>query len=228
MKVVSILKGSTVQVAKPNKPFGFLPDMIQVVTEHFHFQEFPTDFSKLISHGSADAESPAVFRHGKVDIDGRSLVIDELHVYQNGTIVSMPASTKDSDLVTDYVFRWAGERFEMEFQLLGTRNHFSQLEVTFERPLAELFLPLKEIGTAINQGLDPSWKSMPPYELIDIHFGMDPLRAPQPNPGLFKIEARAQMPFDFGLYFCEAAMTTDAHVAILLRFEQICLERFAK
>lgn len=227
MKLVLILKGSTVRVAKPNKPFGYLPEVAQIVTEHFGFQEYPIDFSKLIPHGTSEPESPAIFRHGKVEIEDRSLLIDELQIYQNGSIVSTPGNTTDADLITDYLYRWAGERFQLDFQVIGTGSHFSQVEIQFDRTLQDLFSPLKEIGTAINRGLEPSWESLPPYQLINVHFGLDPTKTPQVNPGMFKIEARAQMPLDLGLYFCEAAMTTDNHLTVLGRFERICLEHFA-
>ena len=228
MKLISILKGSTINAAKPSAPFGYLPEVIAAVTEHYKFVEFPTDFSKLISHGDTQAESPAVFRHGKVDIGDRSLVIDELQIFQNGTIVSMPNNTTDSDVVTESLLRWANDRFHLEFQPIKPLAHFSQLEVQFERPLPDLFSPLKEIGAAINKGLDPFWDPMPPYELINLHFGMDPTKAPKVNSGLFKIERRAEMPFEQGLYFCEASMSTDNHLTILARFERICLEYFAE
>ncbi len=227
MKLVQILKGSTVRVAKPDKPFGYLPEVTQVVTEHFGFQEYPIDFSKLLAHGAVDAESPANFRHGKVEIDGRQLLIDELQIYQNGTIVSVPGNTSDSDLITDYLFRWANERFQLNFQIIGAGSHFSQLEVEFDRSLADLFPALKEIASAINKGLDSSWESIPAYQLINLQFGLDPTKAPQVNPGMFRIEARANMALETKLYFCEATMKTDNHMTILSRFERICLEKFA-
>ena len=228
MNLISIIKGTTIEAAKPNKPFGYLPEAIQVVVKHFGFLEFPTEFSKLLPHGATDAESPAIFRHGTVNINNRDLVIDELQVFQNGIIVSTPNNTTDSDLITDYIFKWAGDHFGLEYLPIRPKTHFSQLEIQFERSLSELFSPLIEIGTAINNALDKPWESMPHYELINIHFGFDPLKAPVINTGVFRIEARAQMPLDLGIYFCEAAMTTDKHLAILTRFETICLEKFAK
>ena len=202
--------------------------MTQVVTEHFGFQEYPIDFSKLLPHGTADPESPANFRHGKVEIDGRQLLIDELQIYQNGTIVATPGNTSDSDLITDYLYRWANERFQLNFQIIGMGSHFSQLEIEFDRSLADLFPALKEIGSAINKGLDSSWESIPAYQLINLQFGLDPTKAPQINPGIFRIEARVNMALETKLYFCEATMKTDNHMAILSRFERICLENFAK
>jgi hypothetical protein len=228
MKLVSILKGSTVKAAKPSAPFGYLPEVIAAVAERYKFAEIPTDISKLIPHGDAQAESPATFRHGKVDIGDRSLLIEELQVFQNGTVVSMPSSTTDSDLVTEDIFRWASERFKLDFQPIRPLVHASQLEIQFARPLPDLFSPLKEIGVAIEKGLDPLWESLPSYELINIQFGMDPTKAPKLNPGMFRIERRTEMPFELGLYFCEAAMTTDNHLTILARFERICLEKIAK
>lgn len=69
---------------------------------------------------------------------------------------------------------------------------------------------------------------MPPYELIGLQFGLDPIKAPKVNPGLFKIERRIEMPFEMGLYFSEASTTTKNHMLILGLFEQICLNNFAK
>ena len=228
MKLLQILKGSTVRIAKPDKPFGYLPEVTQMVTEHFGFQEYPIDFSKLLSHGTADPESPANFRHGKVEIDGRQLLIDELQIYQNGSIVSTPGNTSDSDLITDYLYRWANERFQLNFQIIGTGSHFSQLEIEFDRSLADLFSALKEIGSDINKGLDSSWEdNIPTYQLTTIQFGLDPTKAPQINPGMFRIENRAQMALETKLYFCEAAMTTENHMTILSKFERVCLEKFA-
>jgi hypothetical protein len=226
MKLVQILKGSTVRVAKPDKPFGYLPDVTQVVTEHFGFQEYPIDFSKLLAHGTADPESPANFRHGRVEIDGKQLLIDELQIYQNGSIVSTPGNTLDSDLITDYLYRWSSERFQLNFQIIGAGSHFSQLEIEFDRSLADLFSALKEIGSDINKGLDSSWENIPTYQLVNVQFGLDPTKTPQVNPGTFRIEARANMQLETKLYFCEAAMTTANHMSILSKFERICLEKF--
>jgi len=36
------------------------------------------------------------------------------------------------------------------------------------------------------------------------------------------------MPFELGLYFSEASLTTKNHMEILGLFEQICLNNFAK
>jgi hypothetical protein len=228
MKLISILKGVTVKAAKPNKPFGYLPDMLGAVTEHFAFVERPTDMSKLIPHGNVQPELPAIFRHGKVEIEGRSLIIEELQIFQSGILVTTPNNTNDSDLIADYVFLWAFERFQLEFQQIRSPLHSSQLEIQFDRSLPDLFLPLKEIGAAINRGLDSYWEFIPPYELTSLQFGIDVTRTPAANSGLFKIERRADIPFEMDIYYCEAAMTTDNHLTVLSRFERICLERFAE
>ncbi len=228
MKLVSIIKGTTVRAARLSKPLGYLPDLIDAVVEQYKFKEYPTDISKLIPHGNLNAESPAIFRHGKLTEDSRSLFIDELQVFQNGTIVSTPSNTTDADFITEKVFRWAGKRFELGFEPIKPLGHASQMEVRFERPLPDLFPPLKEIGIAINESLDPFWESIPPYELINLHFGVDQTKAPRISSEMFKIERRADMPFEQVLYFCEAALTTDNHLTILEQFERICLEHFAR
>lgn len=228
MKTISILKGSTVKAARPSAPFGYLPELVLTVADHYKFVERPTDISQLITHGDVQAQTPAIFRHGKVDIDGRTLVIEELQIFQNGTVVATPGDTADADAITDDIFRWANDTLKIQFEPIKPLGHFSQLEIRFERTLPDLFSPLREVGRAIDKSLDPFWDPMPPYELINLHFGVDPTKAPKVNPGFFKIERRAEMPFEQGFYFCEAAMTTKDHVAILEIFERICLEKFEK
>lgn len=228
MKVTSILRGSTIKAAKPSAPWGYLPELILTIADHYKFVEHPTDISQLIPHGDAQAPAPAIFRHGKVEIDGRSLIIDELQVFQNGTIVATPGDTTDSDAITDDIFRWADATLKIQFEPLKPLGHFSNLEVRFEEALPDLFSPLREVARAINQSLDPFWEPMPPYELISLNFGMDPAKAPKTDSGFFKIERRAGMPFEQGLHFCEAALTTMNHTKILEIFERICLENFAK
>jgi hypothetical protein len=228
MKLISIIRGSTVNASRPSAPFGYLPEVIAEVTAHYEFVEQATDISKLIAHGEKDAEAPAIFRHGRVVIMGRTLVIDELQIFRNGTIVSTPGPTSDSDMITENVFLWAMEHYNLQFETIRPLAHASQLEVRFERPLPSLFSPLREIASDINQGLGPFWENMPPYEMTTIHFGIDSTKAPSSNSGLFRIERRVGMPFEQGLYFCEAAMPTDSHLKILEKFERICLDKFAK
>jgi hypothetical protein len=228
MRLISIIKGTTVNASRPSAPFGYLPKVIAEVAAHYEFAEYPTDISKLIPHGEEEAESPAVFRHGRVTIMGRSLLIGELQIFQNGTIVSTPGPTTDSDMITENVFLWATEHYNLRFETIKPLAHLSQLEVRFERQLPDLFSPLKEIATAINKGLGPFWENMPPYEMSALYFGIDSTRAPTNNSGIFRIERRAGMPFEQGLYFCEAATPTETHLKILERFERICLENFAK
>jgi len=228
MKTISILRGSTIRAAKPSASFGYLPDVIMAVAEHYKFVERPIDISQLIAHADAQAQKPAVFRHGKVEIEGRSLVIEELQVFTNGLIAVTPNDTVDADLIADDVFRWANEVLNIQFESIKPTGHLSQLEIRFERDLNALFSPLRDVGNAINRNLEDFWDPMPPYQLVGMHFGLDAVKAPKINPGLFKIERRIEMPFELGLYFSEASMTTKNHMEILGLFEQICLNNFAK
>jgi hypothetical protein len=228
MKLISILKGTTINASKPSAAFGYLPEVIAEVATRYHFVEFPTDISQLIAHGTLEPESPAVFRHGKTNIGDRLLLIDELQVYANGTVVSTQGPTTDSDIITEQLVIWASERYNLQFESIKPFGHVSNIEVRFTNPLPDLFSPLRELGSAINASLGPFWEDMPPYEMTAIYFGMDPTRAPKNNAGIFRIERRAEMPFEQGLYFSEAAISTDNHLKILEKFERICLEKFVK
>jgi len=227
MRVTSIIRGQTVKAVKPSAPFGYFPDAIKALADQYKFVVIPTDLTHLFPADSTKPAPPAIFRHGKLEAQGRTIIIDELQVFQNGIILSTPSSTSDSDLASENVLAWAQSHFDIQFEPYRADGHFSQLEVKFDQALADLFAPLKEIGDWITEALDTFWEARPAYELVGLQFGFDGLKAPKIAPNIFRIERRAEAPFDQNLYFCEAATRTETHMAILDRFERICKERIA-
>lgn len=227
MKYVKVIQAQSVKAVtiSPAGWFGYLPVAIQDFTDQYKFVKSPTTATEMIP---LDANLPVVFREGKLDLPDRSIIIWELQVFQSGLIVFVRTNTGDSDIVAEHVMEWAKDHFRITFEPIRPIGHYSQLEVEFERSVAEMFKPLNEVGKAIAEGLDDFWNPRPAYELINLHFGYDPFTAPKSAPATFKIERRAEIPFDKNLYFSEAAMTTDNHVAVLEKFERVCVERFAK
>jgi hypothetical protein len=227
MKRISVLQAQSVKAVNisPTGWFGYLPDAVDAFTKEYKFVKSPTTASEIIP---IDAEKPIVFREGKLDLKDRSIIISELQVFRAGLIAFVRTNTTEGDIVTEHIMEWAKSHFKLTFEPIRPIGHYSQLEVQFEGPFAELLKPLSDIGEAITKGLDDFWKPRPNYELVGLNFGYDPFATPKFAPSIFKIERRVEIPFDSHLYFSEAAMTTDNHVAVLEKFERICLERFSK
>ncbi len=228
MKHVKVLQAQSVKAVTitPAGWFGYLPVAIQDFTNEFKFVKSPETSLEMIP---VDANQPIVFRQGVLDLEDRPAInIHELQVFSSGLIASVLTNTSDSDIVVEKIMEWASSHFKLTFEPIRAIGHLSQLEVRFERPFAELFKPLQAIGEAISQGLDSFWNPPPAYELVGLNFGYDVTLAPKSAPAAFRIERRADHPFDNQLYFSEGAMITDTHVAVLEKFERVCLERIAK
>ena len=220
MKHVTILRGQTARTYKPDRGFGYLPDAIDAFVERFRFVDFPEAKNVLPPNVNA-AAPPAIFKHGKLDISGRTIVIDEVQVFQLGLLITAPTSTIDTDIIAETITEWAVQRFNLTLDPMRPSIHASSLEVEFEKPIPQLFPQLLALGEAIRNELGEFWESKPAYELVNLHFGFDPSKAGTIAPNPFKIERRAEMPFEKNLYYCEASLTTAAHIKVLELFERL-------
>jgi hypothetical protein len=224
MKRVSIVRGQTLTTFKPNHGFGYLPDAINAFVDQYKFVASPEP-KTILPPDLNTVAPPAIFKHGKLQVGERIIVIDEVQVYQLGLIVTaQQRPTIDTDLIAEEITKWAARRFDLAFEALTPPIHSSSLEVEFEKPLPELFPHLSALSKAIQDGLGDFWETKPEYELVNLHFGFDPLKVSKTAPTVFRIERRAEMPFEKGLYYCEASMTTDAHIQAVELFERLSLE----
>lgn len=221
MKLISVPLAQTIKAVRANRGFGYLPDAVSAVVERYKFVEFPTQPHEFLP---ADPNQPISFRHGKIEVEGRTVVIAQLQVYQMGLVVHTDTTTTDSDRIADDILDWASSHFEIIFESIRPIGHLSQLEVQFEKRIAEFFPALKAIGSGMSKGLDDFWEFRPSYELTSLIFSFDPTKYPSPAPSFFKIEPRVNVAFEENIYFSEAPLSTDNHVTLLERFERVCLE----
>jgi hypothetical protein len=224
MRIVSYLRGQTVKTYKPNHGFGFLPDAIKALAERYDFQVIPS-VKDLVPTAENPAGPPATFQHGKLESDERTIVITELQIYAMGLVVTTHTPTRDTDRVADDVIQWATAQFDLVLEPIKPTAHSTQLEVRFERPLPELLPELTPMGHALTETLEHFWESRSSYEVSGLYFTCDPLKATKFAPPLFRIERRADIPYEMNLYFCEAPLSTDNTIAVLEQFESACLAR---
>jgi hypothetical protein len=221
VKLISVPLAQTIKAVRANRGFGYLPDAVSAVVERYKFVGFPTRPHEFLP---ADPNEPISFTHGKIEIEGRRVVIAQLQVYQTGFVVHTDTNTTDSDRIADDILDWAGSRFEVSFEPIRPVGHLSQLEVRFEKRIADFFPALKAVSSGMSKGLDDFWEVHPSYELTGLIFSFDPSRFPSPAPAFLKIEPRVNVAFEENVYFSEAPLSTDNHVTLLERFERVCLE----
>jgi len=225
MKVLSVLRAESVRAVRTiGGTFGYLPDALSALTARYGFVGLPTPNELL----PAEPATGITFKHGKLESDdGRSILIDFLQVFPNGLTVITRSNTSDSDIALDDIMAWAKSEFKIEFEPLKPGlGHSSQLEVRLDKSLSELLPFLSEVGAAITKGLDDFWEFRPSYECITVNFWSDKTKYPAFAPPIFRIDRRDNVPFEQNVYYCEAPMSTDNHIAALSRFERICLETF--
>ena len=221
MKLVNIQLAQSLIVVTPNRGFGYLPDVVKTVVDRYKFVEFPTAPNELFP---ADPNGSVNFRHGKIELQGKLIIIGWLQVFQNGVSISTDSDTRDSDLVLDDVLKWAASTFNLEFQVVRPLGHTSQLFVQFERKLADFFPTLRPVTATIQQHIDDFYPAKPPYELTAMTFHFDQTVYSNIAPAAIKIEPRLTVPFDQKLYYSEAPLSTADHLELLALFERTCLE----
>jgi hypothetical protein len=230
MERVAILQAQTIRAVQVRGIFGYLPEAVQALVKQYQFVGYPreSELSGLIVPPSGDpnlAAKPATFTQGRARIANKDVVIDSLQIYQNGLIVSTRTGTDDSDAIVADVLRWSGDYFKVTYdELKPSAGHGSQLEFKFVRSLPELMPTLRTVGRKIADSIEKDfWGFEPPYQAIGVNFYFDRNKFPAIAPGVVKIDYRASQPFEKNIYWSEAPLSTTNHEAVLVEFEQACL-----
>jgi hypothetical protein len=217
MKVVTILQAQAFQVFRPLGTFGYLPDAIKKLIEQYGFQDYPRDASQIFP---PEGQSVA-FRHGRVEIEGHQIVIDWLQIFSAGITITTHTGTSDSLAALRHVVDWATAHFDVKFEPVREPGFWSQLNVRFEKPLADLFPQLKPIAREIGARHSNFLNFRPQFELGSLQFVYE--AKSNLTAIAFRIERAVNVSFDENLYLSDAPLTTEDHQTILTEFEAVCL-----
>jgi len=217
MKLIQVILAQSIAAVTPNHGFGYLPDALSAVLGRYKFVDFPSQPHQFFP---ADSNDPINFRHGKIEIGGKTIVIAWLQIFQSGVAISTDSDTKDSDLVLDDVLDWAASRFNLEFKIVRPGfGHLSQIVVQLERNLSDYFPALKPVLADVQSKLDDFYTAKPAYELTSLLFHFDQSIHPSLAPNGIRLEPRAGVPFDQRLYYSEAPLSTENHLELIQRIE---------
>jgi len=229
MERLSVLLAQTMRIVQVRGMFGYLPEAVNALVKNYGFVGYPREAELaaiLVAPDSNATAKPAVFTQGKAPIDGRTLVIDRLEIYNNGIVANTHTDTNDSDLIVADVLRWSSERFKVTYdEIKPSAGHSSQLEIRFARPLPELMPALAPVGKRISDSLEKDfWGFEPAYHVVGVNFYFDKNKYPAFAPSVVRIDYRAGQPFERNVYWSEAPLATADHEAVLTEFENACLK----
>jgi hypothetical protein len=229
MKLLGVLIAHSAKATRPvSGNWGYLPDVREAAAKRYRFIGTPTDTEIVSATPKIDAPNspatPLTFTQGKFQLSGREVTIEQLQIFAAGFLVSTKTHTRNSDAIVDDFLAWSAEKFHLEFEDLKAGSvHGSQIDFRFELPLPELLPVFKGVGPCITERLKNFFEYQPVFELTSIYFWIDKTRYPEHAPHALRIDRRAGIPFEDNIYWSDAPLSTDDHVAVLTEFEEACL-----
>lgn len=190
---------------KPLKGFH-IPTMLSAIAERYQLAKSPS---------VDDARTAgARFNIGRFSRADREVNITELGVFNDALAVTT-TDTDDAEFVLNDLFAWLKGTFHLrEPTTPPIRFYQSDLVVKFNNDPSAAFGGLSEFISLIQAQMIPSnARTKKPVQFNYIAFGADPVGAGvSPE---FTVARRLGVPWDLGMYFSKAHMTTQNHIRAL-------------
>jgi hypothetical protein len=182
--------------------------LMKKIQETFNFASFPTS---LPAEGQ-----PFVFKEGYLIRGENTISIKFLESYLDGTHIKVDSSTDDVDIVFHRLREIAVE-LGGESNIRPTASyHVSTIVADFDNNINSALKSFSTITSLISENLEvqASVDVKAIYLEGDKHKQQQPLLA-RLNPTAFRLETRIDARPDENRYFCQAHMTSDAHIKVL-------------
>lgn len=187
----------------------YLPELAQLVIQRYSFLKFPNadDLQK-------DTQAFAVGKFGDVQIN-------ELNVYGDGIIVSGRCSTQKLEAFTQDLFDVVQGLGYSQSDIFEPEMYFeSSVVVRARKDLANSFGPPPRTTSLVQDALTKQTRAK--FLPFATHFETD-LQGPKTRrrPVRFTLERRAGIPFDKHVFFSQAPIRTEDHLALLEQIEAL-------
>lgn len=198
----------------------YLPDSITRIKERYGFIGVPTSIFELEVSDTQGLR----FQHGKFVQDSRPVLIKSLEIYNNWVIATTESSTQDSDAFLSDMLAWlSGTDFTVV--TYSYVAYFSQLEVMLEASFGSavsfLSSSMTKLGTLLS-----AYNNIGSIDIKMSGFSLnyDTTKRPDANWGGFTIERRTGHSYDENVYFTQAPLQTNDHIALLTEIENALKE----
>lgn len=208
MKVDKILRSVCIRFGSAHYTTDyFMPDLVAAIRARYRFFESPSKVEDLKQEG------PARFLLGV----HQNVIISKLEVYPHGVSIETEGSTEEADLVLDDFFEWASSKFKIDFSETQpvARLYSSAIEFT-DVNIAKLSEGMSALAAGLSTYL-AEYGVQASYVFHSSGLAADPITAVPIVPNRFTIERRVNMPMSENVFFSEAPLSTDQHVALLER-----------
>lgn len=156
------------------------------------------------------------FQHGVYKPDGTNGFSIEFTSYNDGLVADSMASTQLTEAFLDDLTSLARKQFSLAFtpQTVYKRKYASSLLVESEIGLSRITQGIAEIASCLSEATGR------PFETTGLTLGPDgSISSDFTQP--FTIERRVGVPFATNRFFSNAPLQTDAHLALLEKFESL-------
>jgi hypothetical protein len=188
-----------------------VPDLVDGIKARYRFWDAPKGPAEF------DLSAGARFAVGMY----RDVRIESLQLYANGVHVQGNANTVLLDGLVDDLLLW----LETEFDVKCESGHpveklfLSALEVSTEKDLASKFEWLSWLADELSEMMQKYGFVDAPYRVTSIALSTDTTVAKPPQIPRFVFERRANIPHSENLFYSEAPVSTEEHVALLESLE---------
>lgn len=189
-----------------------LPSVYNAVAQRYGFATQTSDLSQAMTTGMK-------FAQGTLFTAGRSIVILEIHIYNDGIVVSCPTSD-DVDAVLDDLMRWAEATIGLRPpQIAQPRRYTSFLTVELDRVPDAKLNRFAATQRALTDAIRETFSEERRFDLHRIGLAVDPQLVGPFSHTPFFIERRVGVPYAQNRFWSGAPLKTDAHLRVLEIFE---------
>lgn len=191
----------------------FARPLFEAMKNRYSFLKAPLDDAVLQPSEGFKFESGAF--NGK---DG-AVIITSMTIFPDGFVVETRSSTDDGDAFLEDALNWSSKEFGFvsPTELPFKKIYASELNVSFQKAPAilnpKLVAFFKDVSSAISD------ESKGDAEFLGFQLSTD--YALSDKPAQFKFERELNVPYEENRYYSFAPTTTDAHVKLLEKFEQL-------
>jgi hypothetical protein len=184
---------------------------MEAIQNKFSFAQVPTQLPA--------AGQGFDFRAGTLEAGESSIAVALVSVYTDGISVHVQSHTRNAETVLQEVLAIFFRLGMREPTTPPLHYYVSTIVADFDRSLDGLLAPplLQIISAAMPVQGDA--------QLFHFHVNFDQSKIPGRigpiNPTNFRVERRNGIPYDQNRYFCQANTTTEKHIELLERMEQL-------
>jgi hypothetical protein len=191
----------------------YLPSVLDAIADRYEFASVPEEFN------GDDLSKGAKFKVGHIEIGGRDIPVQQIHLYNDGVLVTAN-NTETADLAIDDFFDWIIPTFKLPAaKPRRPRKYVSTVVVEFEEGLDWALRQFGKISKILSSAVTDAYQVPANIQLNRISFNADPQTVPHLFNSQFNIERRVGLPYGDNRYHSTAPLKTEIHLRCLEQFE---------